>query len=308
MHVVIIMKWEKLNFCFNSGEYLDGYNGAAVPQAVPITDEIVKIYFSPRDCMNRSHIFCMDMNMRSLKVECIYDKPILSPGELGRIDDSVTMMSHIGYYDGRWMLYYIGWNLGQTVPFRNSLGLATSDDGKYFKRAFAGPVLDRTKDEPQIYASNWVLKEERYRNWYLSCVKWRIRDDGKPEHCYHIKYSESNDGINWERYGKVAIDFVDDSEYAISRPCVIRSSSDYHMWFSHRGNRYRIGYAFSDDGIDWERKDDEVGISVSEKGFDDDMICYPAVFKYSDYYYMLYNGNGYGMTGFGVAKLVEGDL
>lgn len=302
------MKWEKLFFCFNSGVYLDGYNGAAVPQAVPLTDEVVRIYYSPRDRKNHSHIFYVDLNMCSLTVENVPTEPLLSPGELGRFDDSGTMMSFIGNYDGKWMLYYIGWNLGQTVPFRNSLGLAISDDGIHFKRAYDGPVLDRTKDEPQFCASNWIIKEERYRNWYLSCVKWRINDIGKPEHCYHIKYSESDDGINWERHGKVAIDFMDDSEYAISRPCVIRGEKGYHMWFSHRGNKYRIGYAFSDDGIDWKRNDGAAGITVSEKGFDNDMICYPAVFLLRNEYYMLFNGNGYGMSGFGIAKLIEGDL
>ncbi len=306
--MVVNMKWEKLDFCYNSKDYLQGYEGAAVPQAVPISDEIVRIYYSPRDCRNRSHIFCMDMNVRSLAIEKIYNNPIMSPGELGCFDDSGTMMSHIGLYDGKWMLYYIGWNLGQTVPFRNSLGLAVSDDGLNFERAFLGPVLDRTKDEPQFCASNWILIEERYRNWYLSCVKWRVKEDGKPEHCYHIMYAESDDGIVWERNGKIAIDFADESEYAISRPCVVKGNNGYHMWFSHRGDKYRIGYAFSDDGNDWNRKDAEAGITVSDDGFDSDMICYPAVFRLKNEYYMLFNGNGYGMSGFGIARLIEGDI
>ncbi len=302
------MKWEKLSFCFNSSAYLDGYDGAAVPQAVPISNELIRVYYSPRDNNNRSHIFCMDVNVSSLTIEKMFMEPILSPGELGGFDDSGTMMSHIGYYDGRWMLYYIGWNLGQTVPFRNALGLAFSDDGIHFRRAFAGPVLDRTKNEPQFCASNWIIKENRFRNWYLSCVKWRINENGKPEHCYHIKYAESDDGVNWERNGIVAIDFMNASEYAISRPCVIKGKKGYHMWFSHRGYRYRIGYAFSKDGYNWKRDDDSVGITISEDGFDDEMICYPAVFLLNNDYYMLFNGNGYGMTGFGIAKLVEGDL
>ena len=54
--------------------------------------------------------------------------------------------------------------------------------------------------------------------------------------------------------------------------------------------------------------DDQSGITISEKGFDDIMICYPNVFKFKNEYYMLYNGNRYGMTGFGIAKLVEGEI
>jgi hypothetical protein len=33
------------------------------------------------------------------------------------------------------------------------------------------------------------------------------------------------------------------------------------------------------------------------------MICYPAVFELNGNTYMLYNGNGYGKTGFGIAIL-----
>ncbi len=302
------MRWEKLDFCFNSSDYMEGFDGAAVPQAIPLEGDVIRVYYSPRDEHNRSHILYVDINMKSLSVINVCKEPVLSPGELGAFDDSGTMMSYLGYYDDEWRLYYIGWNLGQTVPFRNSLGLAVSNDGIHFKRAYKGPVLDRTRDEPHFCASSWIIKEDRYRIWYLSCVKWRINDEGKPEHCYHIKYAESNDGIDWERNGKVAIDFESEKEYAISRPCVIKGKKGYHMWFSHRGDKYRIGYAFSKDGIDWDRRDDEAGITVSEQGFDDIMICYPAVFKYEDDYYMLFNGNRYGMTGFGIAKLTEGEI
>lgn len=302
------MKWKKLGFYFNCTGIIQGFHGAAVPQAIPLSGDLVRVYYSPRDEQNRSHIFFVDIDMCTMNVADGCNSPVLSPGELGTFDDSGTMMSFLGYYENVWRLYYIGWNLGQTVPFRNSVGLAISDDGIHFKREYYGPILDRTKIEPHFCASCWVLKEDRYRIWYLSCVKWRINSEGRPEHCYHIKYAESDDGINWERDGKIAIDFKSESEYAISRPCVLKGDRGYHMWFSHRGDNYRIGYAFSEDGINWERMDDEVGITVSEKGFDDIMICYPAVFKFKDEYYMLFNGNGYGMSGFGIAKLVEGDI
>ena len=35
------------------------------------------------------------------------------------------------------------------------------------------------------------------------------------------------------------------------------------------------------------------------------MVCYPYVFEYNDKLYMLYNGNGYGKTGIGLAVLEE---
>ena len=123
-----------------------------------------------------------------------------------------------------------------------------------------------------------MIENDVWKMWYLSCVKWVIRDS-KPNPYYHIKYAESNDGINWTRNGTVCIDFKNENEWAISRPCVLRERGLYKMWYSYRGaNTYRIGYAESKDGISWDRQDDQVGINISESGWDSEMIEYPFVF------------------------------
>jgi hypothetical protein len=75
------------------------------------------------------------------------------------------------------------------------------------------------------------------------------------------------------------------------------------MWFASRGDVYRICYAESIDGRAWERKAVQRGAEPSEEGWDSEMICYPHVFDHGDRRYMLYNGNGYGRTGFGLAVL-----
>ena len=59
------------------------------------------------------------------------------------------------------------------------------------------------------------------------------------------------------------------------------------------------------DGIKWQRKDSEAGISVSKSGWDSEMIEYACVFNHKDKKYMLYNGNGYGENGIGLAILDE---
>jgi hypothetical protein len=138
--------------------------------------------------------------------------------------------------------------------------------------------------------------------WYLSGMKWMM-EARAPKHYYHIKYAESHDGIDWRRTGTVCIDFKDQDEYAISRPTVLRENGLYRMWFSHRGHSYRIGYADSRNGILWNRRDKDVGMDVSESGWDSEMIEYPFVFRHGERLYMLYNGNGYGRTGVGLAVL-----
>jgi hypothetical protein len=75
------------------------------------------------------------------------------------------------------------------------------------------------------------------------------------------------------------------------------------MWYAYRGDAYRIGYADSPDGVSWSRRDDEVGIVTSPGEWDGESIEYPCVFDHDGQRYLLYCGDGYGKTGFGIAVL-----
>ena len=89
----------------------------------------------------------------------------------------------------------------------------------------------------------------------------------------------------------------------VGRPCVrLGDDGIYRMWYSHRGESYRIGYAESPDGLTWARHDAAAGIDVSPDGWDSEMIEYPAVFTWQGRDLMLYNGNDYGRSGMGLAE------
>ena len=298
-------KWEKLCLVYKpSGEKEWLQTHAAVPIAEHLEGNIFKIYFSTRNKNNESSTGYLLIDIT--KPQEILDlsvNPVLVPGDIGEFDDSGAMASWLVSQGDKRYLYYIGWNLGITVPFRNSVGLSVSEEGGPFKRLYDGPILDRTIKEPHFVASCCVLIDSHvWRMWYLSCTGWRMRK-GKPEHRYHIKYAESHDGVSWNREGIVAIDYLNDEEYAISRPCVIKDEDCWRMWFSFRGPTYRIGYAESQDGIKWDRIDSACILDVSNSGWDSEMIEYPFVFDHAGERYMLYNGNGYGKTGFGLAVL-----
>ena len=233
----------------------------------------------------------------------------------GEFDDCGAMVSSVIQSDEKIYLYYTGWNKGGTVPFRNSIGLAISyDNGDSFIKEYVGPILDRSKDDPIFCTQPTVIKEQNlWRMWYSSATTWLITSD-KLEPRYHLKYAESNDGINWTRNNHICIDYKDEKEGGIVRPAIIRDSEIYRMWFSYRGcenyrneiNRsYRIGYAESINGIDWNRMDDHAGIDLETNGWDSEMIAYPNIFYFNENYYMLYNGNEFGKTGFGMAWLED---
>lgn len=299
--------WRKrgLVFC-PAGETPWMKTHAAVPIAESLGGSLFKIYFSSRDELNRSYTGYVVVDIdRPNHILDLSKDPVLGPGRLGEFDDSGAMACWLSFYEDKKFLYYIGWNLGVTVPFRNSIGLAVSTNGNGFDRYFNGPIVDRSAREPHFCASCCVLPgEDLWRMWYLSCTGWQMRN-GKPEHRYHIKYAESQDGINWKREGLIAIDYLNECEYAISRPSVVQDADRWRMWYSYRGSSYRIGYAESVNGRQWKRLDHQVGLDVSPTGWDSEMIEYPFVFDHAGQRYMLYNGNGYGKTGFGLAILEQ---
>lgn len=297
--------WQKLGLVYcPSGERDWLHSHASVPIAEHIEGDIFRIYFSSRNEQQVSFTGYVVIDiMRPHVILELSKLPVLSPGNLGEFDDSGAMASWLVKRDNVKYLYYIGWNLGRSVPFRNSVGLAVSIDGQPFKRYASGPVLDRTMLEPHFVASCCVIPcEDKWRMWYLSCTKWSI-ESKKPQHHYHIKYAESVDGIYWKRDGLIAIDYENKSDFAISRPSVIHDKDCWKMWYSHRGSSYRIGYAESNDGVKWKRLDNLCGIDVSNSDWDSQMIEYPYVFDHNGSRFMLYNGSGYGKTGFGLAIL-----
>jgi hypothetical protein len=306
-----MQRWKKLGRIFQvSGEVPWAMTHAAVPTALPMEDGNVRVFFGSRNACKQASIGFFDFSPRDpSRILGRSESPCLAPGELGMFDDSGVLPSWVVRRDGALWLYYIGWNLGTTVPFRNFTGLAQSrDDGKTFTRFSPAPVADRDAQDPLFYTNPcWLGEGDRWKVWYLSAVRWEAQTSGPPKHFYRIKQDESADGIHWDRNASVAIDFQYPGEFAISRPCVIRDGGLYHMWYSYRsgprGEQYRIGYAASVDGKKWDRQDEQVGLDVSASGWDSEAVCYAHVFDHGGRRYMLYNGNGYGESGIGLAVL-----
>jgi hypothetical protein len=297
-------EWVKKGLIFAPDGNSDWLHSHAALPVVDRTGDSYRVYFSGRDERGRAQVGYFETDPQFQQVTRVSERPVIALGPLGTFDDSGVTTSWIVNHAGKKYHYYSGWSLGVSVPFYFFIGLAISEDGgENYQRVSPSPILERNSIDPYLTASPCVLVEEgRWRMWYVSGTGWELKD-GRPEHRYHIKYAESHDGIEWQRDGRVCIDYQSPDEYAISRPCVIRDGDLYRMWFAARGGSYRIGYAESADGLIWTRKDRDSGIDVSESGWDSEMIAYPYVFRHQGDYYVLYNGNGYGQSGIGLAVL-----
>jgi hypothetical protein len=305
-----VQRWRKLGPIFTPPSHLAwARTHAQLPFAEPRPGGLHRVRFSSRDEQGRAQIGAFEVDLENPKaILNVTPEPEIGLGPLGSFDDRGATASWIIEHGGTLYQYYTGWNLGVTVPFYLSIGLALShDDGKSWQKVGGAPVLGRSAADPFLTASPAILIEGGvWRMWYVSCARWVI-ENGKPLHHYHIRYAESKDGIVWTPTGRVAIDFESSREYAISRPCVVKDGGTYKLWYAHRaskqGDTYRIGYAESPDGLTWTRRDHEAGLDVSSEGWDSEMNEYPHVIDHKGRRYMLYNGNGYSQTGIGLAVL-----
>ena len=280
---------------------------AMIPTILHLQDNLYRVYFSGRDYHNRSIIGYAEFEILNHKINVLRysDKPVLSLGDRGCFDDNGVTPSSIVLYNESIYMFYIGWNSG-TSTTRMSLiaGLAKSiNKGLTFNRVSRAPLLERTDLEPySILTAPFVLyskSKKIYEMWYVSCEGWKNKD--LPT--YNIKYAYSSDCLNWTREGKICIDFLNRDETALARPYVLHENNLYKMWFSHKSinQTYKIGYAESADGINWERINNNELNPGSKDQWDSDMVEYSCVFNHGDYKFMLYNGNDYGKHGIGYA-------
>jgi|AntRauTorckE6833_2_1112554.scaffolds.fasta_scaffold09370_3 predicted GH43/DUF377 family glycosyl hydrolase len=306
------MKWQKKGVIFETaGQHPWMVSHACVPTALLLEDkERIRIYFAPRNKKGQSIPTFIDVDAEDpSRVLKLHDKPILELGERGTFDDGGIMPCSVVRNKSDIFLYYVGWNPSGSVPYRNAIGLAVSSDGgTTFERMYPGAIVDRNKQEPFFTASPCVMKEDdTWHMWYASSTGF-VEVNGSPEPLYVIKYASSDDGIDWHRKNHTCIEPNDKYE-SNARATVIKEDGMYKMWFAYRGSfdfrdgtgSYSIGYTESEDAVHWQRKDEQAGISYSEKGWDSTMQTYPNVLEMEKKRYLFYNGNGFGKTGIGYA-------
>jgi hypothetical protein len=76
------------------------------------------------------------------------------------------------------------------------------------------------------------------------------------------------------------------------------------LWYSVRGfdELYKLGYAESNDLINWVRKDEQLlDFNQNPKPYETEMIAFSGIIKTPNSNYMFYNGNGFGESGICIA-------
>ncbi|TCI64051.1 glycosylase [Exiguobacterium sp. SH3S1] len=297
---------------------IDWMDAFAQAPSVLERDTYLRIYFScrpkPIDGRYVSYSAYVDVDKRDFSILRVSEQPALALGERGTFDEfGIYPFSAIDVGD-EVHAYYGGWTRCTSVPFNVTIGKAVSrDGGKTFERIGPGPVLSYTLDEPFVLSGP---KIRRFGDtWYLFYIAGRewLMHEGKPEPVYKIRLATSADGVNWVKQERDLIESIIPDE-AQASPDVFYENGSYHMFFCYRDatdyrknpeRTYRLGYASSQDLLNWTRDDDVMRFTRSDVGFDDEMVAYPHTFVVGGKRYLLYLGNEVGRAGFGIAERKE---
>lgn len=297
------MAWQKIGPLFvPQGVHPKLMSHAANPLPVWLRGDIYRVFYSGRDDQNRSSVGFVDVDMVRGTVEYVHDRPVFVHGEAGTFYSHGVSIGNCYEAGGKRYILFMGWQCPDGAHWFGEVGRLRLDHDWSLHLDDPKPFMALDQADPVSLSYPWVHREPdgSYRMWYGSTGTW---DAGNGEMLHVIQGANSRDGHVWEKTG-LAVPYSLGVAQAFSRPTVIVDELGYRMWFSYRpGNNttYRIGYATSGDGDNWTLRLEGTGIDVTPSGWDSEMIEYPFVFEHQGRRLMLYNGNGYGKSGFGLA-------
>ena len=262
----------------------------------------VRILYNGRDAANRSAIGQVEIDLAARTVLSASPEPLVLPGPPGGFGaDGISIGGWLDVGERRWLLV-MGWTLDAAGGWRGTIGrIACDDDG--LPNGTPEPILAPDGDPDPIslsYPCAYRDADDRLTLLYEST------QPGDPAtHPLHRAWSP--DGDTWLRDGS-ALPPVLGLTTGYSRPTVLRRDGMWHLWASRlgpAGERYHIGHATSADGRVWTA-DRAPALLPSGDEWDATMVCYPHVFDHGGVLHMLYCGDGFGRTGFGLARWEDG--
>jgi hypothetical protein len=231
--------------------------------------------------------------------------PVLHVGGPGEWDrDGVETVCVIKDVEAPHSERYKMWFYGEN-PDYTAIGYATSSDGINWTKYAKNPVLlpgpagswDAAICGPTVIKDYDAPPSERYKMWYTGL---KIEFIGEISVTWAIGYATSPDGINWTKYpGNPVLEQGPPGAwdaYFVCEPSVIKTRGMYEMWHSGAPGHENfdpinvsIGYATSNDGINWKKQ----GLVLKDGApgeWDDVWTAFPTVILEDTLYRMWYGG------------------
>ena len=318
-----MLNWKKRGKIFDPSDFELPGSCASFAQGpqVLVLDDSIRVFFSTRERDRRnkylSRVSYVDFSLDFETILDVSKNEVVPLGDIGCFDEHGIFPFHVARIGNRVLAYTTGWNRRVSVSNDAAVGLAISiDNGQTFEKHGNGPLLSPTLQEPFLIADSFVLPiNGTLHMWYIYGSEWVAHENiTQPERVYKITHATSQDGFHWTRDASPMISDKIDNHECQAMPTVFTSDGLFHMIFCYRaafGFRdskeasYKLGYAWSRDAVEWTRDDDLLGLQFLTEDWDSEMQCYPHIFTVNGEHHLLYNGNDFGRTGFGLATLVS---
>jgi hypothetical protein len=290
---------------------------AQMPSILPLSDNLWRIYFSARASENRSRVLAVDVDPgASMAIQARHDSPLFDRGERGAFDHAGVLPSCAVATPETVRLYYVGLVERRDVRAQAEIGLATAADGLTFTRAFPGPVHGIGPHDPYFTSAPMAHRRgAQWRLYYVGGTAWS-HETGAEEPAYQVRLARSEDGQIFSPLSEQVIPWAVCASPGQGRPWVAALKGQERLWISLRGERFREPGAqayrlascpLNAEGLACgpiEPVVFENPPKVDE--FDSWMQAYACVVPYKDDLIMVYNGDGFGASGFGWAVMPGG--
>ena len=296
----------------------------SAPCVIKLRDGRLRMYFWTTSGAGdrREHLFAAEASPDdATNWELIGAGPVLKPATTGNVRDRGPSFPWVlPRDDAPWLMYYCAWGSWAAAgELSNRTSLAISEDQGRTWRVIREPLLPLGPPgsfDAGLTGSVCALRlaASDYRMWYTAGERYEMFD-GRKRGIVHLGYATSTDGESWHRHEKPhlspRLDGVQPYEAVVSKPSVLVINGVFHMWlsvFQMEGRGYRLGYARSEDGVNWRRALDQEILPLTPGGFDSINQSYPNVIEMGDELWMFYVGNSFGATGIGWATMKKSAL
>ncbi len=193
------------------------------------------------------------------------------------------------------------WYRQQGASGHSTIGYAVSNDGIHWTIPFNHPALNTgSSSEWDSYAvtDGVVLKED---NSYKMYYRGTNVHDGYAA----IGLAISSDGINWEKYSNPVMT-PEGNEIAIGPEDIIKVNSEYYIYYNMLNNgKLSVGLAFSSDGINWTRYQDNP-IIFPTLPWEENGTYFSSIIYENGTYKMVYTNSNMSLGAFGSAISLDG--
>lgn len=175
-----------------------------------------------------------------------------------------------------------GWEMWYSTE--NRIFRLSSPDGVHWTADPVDPVLtpgaQRSWTSRGVSSPSVLFDGVSYSMWYAGIATWPYGDGTR------IGVAISSDGIRWKERSSAVLEqrpgLGSYEEWTLGRACVLPEPDGYHMWYSGHYTGWRIQEAFSQDGINWEREDNNVALWPGPAWWDAAEVFNPRVLRINE--------------------------